>query len=67
MAVVAPRDGWPNPRAVAMASGAGRLLDEARLHKTTADALADVQFVFATTARSRFDQNRITNFAGFRL
>ncbi len=53
MAVVAPRDGWPNPRAVAMASGAGRLLDEARLHETTADALADVQFVFATTARSR--------------
>ena len=28
--LVAPRDGWPNPSAVAMASGAGGLLDEAR-------------------------------------
>ncbi|MEM9426367.1 MAG: RNA methyltransferase [Pseudomonadota bacterium] len=53
LAVVAPRDGWPNPKAVAMASGAGRLLDEAQLHDTTADALGDVQFTFATTARSR--------------
>ena len=26
--VVDPRDGWPSPKAVAMASGAGRLLDE---------------------------------------
>jgi tRNA/rRNA methyltransferase len=26
MRVVAPRDGWPNERAVALASGAGRLL-----------------------------------------
>ena len=31
MRVTGPRDGWPNSRAVAMASGAGRLLDEARL------------------------------------
>ncbi len=53
MAVVAPRDGWPNAKAVAMASGAGRLLDEARFFDTTADALAETHFTFATTARSR--------------
>ena len=53
MAVVAPRDGWPNQKAVAMASGAGRLLDEARLFPTTAEAIGEAQFVFATTARSR--------------
>src|SRR6056297_1394406 len=35
MRVIAPRDGWPNPKAVAMASGAGRLLDEARDRKST--------------------------------
>ena len=29
MRVVAPRDGWPNERAVALASGAGRVLDRA--------------------------------------
>lgn len=53
MRVVEPRDGWPNQKAVAMASGAGRLLDAAGLHSTTAAALADTSFVFATTARSR--------------
>ena len=31
MRIVAPRDGWPNPAAVAMASGAGRVVDAARL------------------------------------
>lgn len=53
MRVVAPRDGWPNPSAVAMASGAGRLLDEARLCADVPDALSDCDFVFATTARDR--------------
>ena len=53
MRVVAPRDGWPNSKAVAMASGAGRLLDEALLTDTTAAALEDCEMVFATTARPR--------------
>ncbi|GFE50260.1 tRNA (cytidine/uridine-2'-O-)-methyltransferase TrmJ [Roseobacter cerasinus] len=53
MRVVAPRDGWPNQSAVAMASGAGRLLDEARLCADLPEAIADSTFVFATTARSR--------------
>ena len=51
--IVAPRDGWPNPRAVAMASGAGRLLDQAGLYASTAEAVADCHYVFATTARDR--------------
>lgn len=53
MHLVAPRDGWPNPRAVATASGAGRLLDEAVPSATAAEALAPFTHVFATTARSR--------------
>ncbi|MBM9595521.1 RNA methyltransferase [Roseitranquillus sediminis] len=53
MRVVAPRDGWPNPRAVAMASGAGRLLDAASLHDDLPAALADRHLVLATTARPR--------------
>ena len=53
MRIVAPRDGWPSSKAVAMASGAGRLLDEARLSPDVPDALADCSFVFATTARPR--------------
>ena len=53
MRIVGPRDGWPNPAAAAMASGAGRVLDAATLHADLPDALADCTFVYATTARSR--------------
>jgi tRNA/rRNA methyltransferase len=53
MRITSPRDGWPNQKAVAMASGAGRLLDEAQLFDSTADAVADCEFVYATTARPR--------------
>ncbi len=53
MRVVAPRDGWPNERAVAMASGAGRVLDNAGLFTDVKAAIADCDYVFATTARGR--------------
>lgn len=53
MKLVAPRDGWPNQKAVAMASGAGRILDDAVLVDRTIDAVADCSYVFATTARQR--------------
>ena len=53
MRIVDPRDGWPNPRAVAMASGAGRVLDNAGVFPDVASAVADCDFVFATTARGR--------------
>ena len=53
MRLVAPRDGWPNPAAVAMASGAGRVLDAASVSKDVAGAVADCTRVYATTARSR--------------
>lgn len=53
MRVVAPRDGWPNPKAVAMASGASRLLDYAGRFDALPEALGDCHYVFATTARPR--------------
>lgn len=53
MRVVDPRDGWPNPKAVAMASGAGRVLDHGGLFGDLDTALADCDFVLATTARGR--------------
>ncbi len=53
MRLVAPRDGWPNSRAVAMASGAGRVLDGAGVFDDLGAALGDCDFVFATTARGR--------------
>lgn len=53
MRIVDPRDGWPNPKAAAMASGAGRVLDNAGLFPDVAASVRDCDFVFATTARSR--------------
>ena len=53
MRIIAPRDGWPNQKAVAMASGAGRLLDEAQIFDDTQGAIADCDYVYATTARPR--------------
>ncbi|HBG98566.1 MAG TPA: RNA methyltransferase [Rhodobacteraceae bacterium] len=51
--LVAPRDGWPNPDAVAMASGATRVLDRAGTFADLAGATADLHRVYATTARPR--------------
>ena len=53
MRIVDPRDGWPNPKAAAMASGAGRVLDNASLFDSVPLAIADCDYVFATTARGR--------------
>jgi tRNA/rRNA methyltransferase len=53
MRIVDPRDGWPNARAVAMASGAGRVLDRAGLYLDLRAAVADCDYIFATTARGR--------------
>lgn len=53
MRLVAPRDGWPNPKAVAMSSGAGQVLDQIEVFDQTADALDGLNYIFATTARSR--------------
>ena len=53
MRVVAARDGWPSQSAVATASGAGRVLDQARHFSSFYDAVGDCHFVFATTARGR--------------
>ena len=51
--LVNPRDGWPSERAYVAASGASRLLDHAKLFPDLRAAVADLQFVFAATARDR--------------
>jgi TrmH family RNA methyltransferase len=51
--LVAPRDGWPQEKAWRMASGADRLLDQATVHATVAEAVADLHHVFATCPRPR--------------
>lgn len=51
--LVQPRDGWPNPKADAMSSGAIEVLENAKVFETTQEAIADLNFVLATTARLR--------------
>ncbi len=53
--VVSPRDGWlsAKKKARAMASGADSVLESARVCDTLDEAMADLQFVLATTGRRR--------------
>ena len=51
--LVAPRAGWPNAKATAMAAGAAQLVESARVFAHVGDALGDLNFVLATTARER--------------
>ncbi|MGQ0665115.1 MAG: RNA methyltransferase [Pseudomonadota bacterium] len=50
--LVRPRPAWPNVRAIAAAAGAAPIV-EARLFETLAEAVADLHYVYATTARPR--------------
>ncbi len=51
--LVAPRDGWPNKRAVDLSAGAFDLLPPAQVFETLEDAASDLQHLYATTARTR--------------
>jgi TrmH family RNA methyltransferase len=51
--LVAPREGWPQPKAWRNSSGAHRILDEATVFASVPDAVADLQHVFATCPRPR--------------
>ncbi|MFZ4166845.1 RNA methyltransferase [Brevundimonas sp. NPDC058933] len=51
--LVTPRDGWPQDRAWAMASGADWVLDGVKVFDSVAEAAHDLHTVFATTARPR--------------
>lgn len=53
LVIVNPRDGWPNEKAVAMASGASMVLDTATIAPTTAEGLGVFNHVLAMTARPR--------------
>lgn len=51
--LVTPRDGWPNERAIDMASGAFEYMAEPEIYDNLSAALADCHFAYATTARRR--------------
>lgn len=54
--LVRPRDGWPQERAWASASGADWPLNEARVCETLEEAIGDLKLIYATTARPRETQ-----------
>jgi tRNA/rRNA methyltransferase len=49
--LVKPLQGWPNERARVMAAGADRVLENATVHESLSEAVADCNFVLACTAR----------------
>ena len=51
--LVRPKGTWPNHKAINTASGAEAILDQAKLFESTGAAVADLQRVYATTARLR--------------
>ena len=59
LSLVNPRDGWPSDEALAAASGADPVIEGATLFDSTADAVKDLELVFATTARPRDMTHRV--------
>ncbi len=57
--IVAPRDGWPNPQAEAMATNALPILQAAKMYDRNAEAFADITRAYATSARSREIEKRV--------
>jgi tRNA/rRNA methyltransferase len=57
--LVSPRNGWPKKGAHSAASGAVHVLEGARLYDTAREAIADLNYVFATTARERGQMKRV--------
>ncbi len=57
--LVAPRDGWPSEYAQKAASGADWILEAARVFDTVEEAIADLHFIYATTARPRDMVNEV--------
>lgn len=55
--IVSPRDGWPNERAKSMAVGAIDLVLKAKIYDNLKEAIADLAYVYATTAVPR-DMNK---------
>lgn len=51
--IVAPRDGWPNPKAHEMAAHADHIIEQATLYDTLPDALHDCHIALASSARRR--------------
>ena len=57
--LVRPRDGWPNEKAFSAASGANTVIEGAKIFSTLEDAIADLAYLYAATARERDMTKRV--------
>jgi tRNA/rRNA methyltransferase len=62
--LVAPQCGWPSVKALQAASGATEILNGLRIFDRVEDAIADLEVLFATTARPRDLPKRVVTAAG---
>lgn len=53
MRLVKPRDGWPSESALKASAGASVVIEGAQVFETVEEAIADLHFVVAATARER--------------
>ena len=57
--LVNPRDGWPSEKAISAASKADHVINAARVFTSLEEAVADLNFVYATTARDRYGYKEV--------
>jgi tRNA/rRNA methyltransferase len=52
--MIAPRDGWPNPKAYELAANGAFVLDKAKVYPDNASAIADLNLLYGAAASDRF-------------
>ncbi|WLR94469.1 RNA methyltransferase [Shinella zoogloeoides] len=57
--LVNPRDGWPSEKAISAASKADHVIEAAKVYPSLEGAIADLEFVYATTARDRYGYKEV--------
>jgi tRNA/rRNA methyltransferase len=57
--LVNPRDGWPSEKAISAASKADHVIAATKVFSSLEAAVADLNFVYATTARDRYGYKEV--------
>ncbi|MEM0898324.1 MAG: RNA methyltransferase [Pseudomonadota bacterium] len=57
--LVSPRDGWPSDKAMSASAGAVHVVESAKVFESLAEAIGDLTYTVATTARMRDGFKRV--------
>ncbi|OJU97919.1 MAG: RNA methyltransferase, partial [Shinella sp. 65-6] len=57
--LVNPRDGWPSEKAISAASKADHVIEAAKVYPSLEEAVSDLEFVYATTARAPYGYKEV--------